>query len=50
MVLSCLIMFSFVGWFNGKPENKPIIPDTGNAVEGKKRIKGFWLTPKPFVF
>jgi hypothetical protein len=27
----------FGGGSNGKPENRLIVPDTGNAVEGKKR-------------
>jgi hypothetical protein len=43
---------SLLGWFNGKPENIPIVPDPGNSGEGikKENLKGFWLTLKPFVF
>jgi hypothetical protein len=28
---------SLLGWFNGKPENIPILPDPGNAGAGIKK-------------
>jgi len=48
---SPLIVVLFLwGGSNGKPENKLILPDTDNAVEGKKENKRVLVNTKALYF